>query len=347
MMRVLFDMVHPADVLFFLGPIRALIARGVTVDIVSRHKDVTGALLDDFNLPHRAISSAGTGRIGLARELVSRDIALLRHVKGARPNVMIGFGGVAISHVGRLTGIPAIGFYAADTASLQTRLTWPFIDHLYVPEAYAGKVADGRTTRFPGVKELSYFHPENFAVDDEIALASGWEPGVENFFVRTVSWRANHDLGKSGWSDDTLAALIAKLTARGKVHISTERPLPAALEHHLYKGAKNAIHHIIGKCRLYVGESATMAHEAAFLGVPAIYDGTDHPGTTRELARHGLLTALHQPGTDALLNAVDALLGEPQRAQAQRLAAYLAERPNLVGYIVAAIDRHARTVAPA
>ncbi len=344
-MKILFDIVHPADVLFFLWPIRLMQERGDEIKIVSRQKDVACDLLDQFGLQHESISKAGNGRIGLAKELSVRDWQMLKAVRRFRPHVMLGFGGVAISHVGKLLGIPSVSFYAADTASLQTRITWPFIDHLYVPQAYAGHVPKGRTSRFPGIKELSYFHPENFEVDENIARTNGWDENVPNYFIRTVSWRANHDLGKSGWSDDLLNQLLTTLSAKGKVHISSERPLPAGMEKYRYQGEKNQLHHVMAKCDLYVGESATMAHEACLLGVPSIYDGTDHPGTTRELAKEGLLTALKQPGIEALLAEVAELLEEDvKKAVDSKRRTYLAARPNLAQFVVDAADRHALIV---
>ncbi len=85
-----------------------------------------------------------------------------------------------------------------------------------------------------------------------------------------------------------------------------------------------------------------MAHEACLLGTPSLYDGADHPGTTRELARYGLLTALRQPGQDALLDSVDAMLDATGREDVTlRRDAYLAGRSNLAGFIVGAIRRHA------
>ena len=342
-MRILVDIVHPADVLFFRHPLARLMAEGAQIHVASREKDVACALLDEFGLPHEVASKAGKGSFGLARELVVRDAAIWRMARRFRPDVMVGFGGVAIAHVGKLTRIPSVSFYAADTASLQTRLTWPFITRLYVPEPYAGPVPEGRTTRFPGVKELSYFHPENFVADPDVARRSGWAEGEENFFLRTVGWGANHDLGKSGWSDEDLSALVDKLACRGKVHISSERALSAHLEQHLYRGERSALHHVMAHCRLYVGESATMAHEAAFLGVPAIYDGADHPGTTRELAAHGMLAALRQPGLAPLLEAMEEMLSEQRRAEVIAARdAYIAERPNLAGYIADAIRDAAR-----
>ncbi|MDQ2641369.1 MAG: hypothetical protein M3Y79_12435 [Pseudomonadota bacterium] len=267
---------------------------------------------------------------------------MLMMVRRFRPDIMIGLGGISISHAGWLTGRPSISFYAADTANLQTRLTWPFITHLFVPDAYSGRTPRGRTTRFPGVKELSYFHPDNFSIDDALARASGWDGSRENYFVRVVSWRANHDIGKHGWSDSDLRTLVSRLSSRGKVHLSSERPLPDWFRSHLYTGRREHIHHVVGKCRLYVGESATMAHEACLLGVPSIYDGADHPGTTRDLQRKGLLSALHQPGLATLLAEVDRLLGDGVVASLDlSRKAYLASHANLSDYIVDSIDRFA------
>lgn len=342
-MRILFDIVHPADVLFFLAPLKKMQSRGDEILILSRHKDVTCDLLDQFGLDHIAVSTAGTGHIGLGLELLQRDWAVLRHAMRFRPHVMLGLGGVAISHVGTILRIPSISFYAADTANLQTRITWPFISHLYVPEVYNGPTPENRTTRFPGIKEMSFFHPENFHVDEAKALKNGWDNSCDNFFIRTVSWRANHDIGKSGWSDTLLHALVEKLAGLGRVHISSERQLPEAFEQYRYRGAKNELHHLMAMCKLYVGESATMAHEAALLGTPAIYDGQDHPGTTRSLAKEGLLLALHQQGEGELFSAVDQLLSDGPEPVRRLRDKYLSNHPNLSNYIVAAADTHARS----
>lgn len=342
-MRVLFDIVHPADVLFFRHPIRRLAEQGACIRIASRRKDVACDLLDEFGLDHEPISVAGVGVTGLAAELAARDFALLRLALTWRPDVMVGLGGIAIAHAGWLTRRPAIAFYMADTAKLQTRLTWPFISHLYVPESYAGALAKGRTTRFPGIKELSYFHPENFTVDETRARAAGWTPDRQHFLVRVVRWGANHDVGKSGWGDSELDTLIERLSVHGRVHLSSEREIAPHLRKFQYRGQKADLHHLLARCRLYVGESATMAQEAAILGCPAIYSGHDHPGTTRSLAATSVIDALHQSGSDDLLDAVERNLGEARLAEfTTARAAYLAGQGNLATYIVEAIERHAR-----
>lgn len=343
-MRVLFDIVHPADVLFFYNAIRALEARGDEYMILSRHKDVACDLLNQFELEHTPVSTAGVGTFNLGVELIRRDLAVFKKARQFKPHIMIGLGGVAISHVGKLLNIPSVSYYAADTATLQNTITWPFITHLYVPQPYAAKTPTGRTTRFKGLKELSYFHPDTFEVDEARALQNGWSPDEDNFFIRAVMWRANHDIGKSGWDDDTFITLINKLKALGKVHISSERELPIELEALRYKGETSEVHHLMAKCKLYIGESATMAHEAAFLGTQSIYDGHDIPGTTRSIIEAGLVSVPEEKTDSALFKLIDKILDEGTQAFEEKHTAYMAEHPNLTGHIINALDRHAKPI---
>jgi predicted glycosyltransferase len=342
-MRALFEIVHPADVLFFRRPMESLRARGDEILVLSRQKDIACALLDEFGIAHRPVSTAATGHVRLAAELVRRGIAMYRAARAFRPDVMIGFGGVAISHAGRATGIPSISFYDSENATLQTRLTWPFITHLYVPRAYGGPTPAGRTTRLPGVKELSFLHPGALKADRGTALAAGLDPGRENFFVRVVAWRANHDLGKAGWPVDLLRAVVARLSEAGAVHLSSETPLPDDLRQHAYRGPKNAVHHLLAHCRMLVGESATMASEAAVLGVPAIYAGRDFPGYTRELEAAGLTRNIPPADTGSLLPVMEEMLARPRQETSAARDRYVASCPDWGQAVVDALDRHAAT----
>lgn len=339
-MRIIVDVVHPANVLFFLRPVRALIERGDEVLILSRHKDVAISLLDAHGLRHVPVSRAGTGLAGLARELVVRDLNVLRQARQFRPHVMIGFGGVAISHAGRLLGIPAISFYDTEIATRQTSITWPFISHVYVPESYRGALPAGRSTRVPGIKELSYFHPSAFRPEKAIAIRNGLDPDKDNFFVRVVSWRANHDAGKSGWPEAALLDLVDRLSRRGRVHISAERAIPEALRAYRYSGSSADIHHVLACCRLYVGESATMACEAAVLGTQSIYASDDYRGYIDELSQAGLIAQVPDASVPRLGQLACELLDAPSRFE-QAHSRYLADRPDWAQIVLEAIDRHA------
>ncbi|MEO0435455.1 MAG: DUF354 domain-containing protein [Pseudomonadota bacterium] len=307
-LRILIEVVHPAHVHFFRVPIERLIARGHRVLIASRDKDVTLSLLDDAGADHRCISSAGHGLFQLAIELLHRDVALWRLARRFRPDVMCGYGGVAISHVGKVLGIRTLAFYDTEKAVLQQRLTLPFIDKQYVPTCYDGLTAAGRTARFQGPKELSNLHPDNFAADRNIAVRAGLAENRPNFMLRVVNWGANHDHGASGWRLETLRKIVAKFAPRGKVHISVEGELPPDLENFAYQGSAEAFHHLLAHCDLYLGESATIACEALVLGVPSIYGVADRRSYIDELAQLGLIYSVGSNSEQALFELIDEAL---------------------------------------
>lgn len=288
-LEFLVDIVHPADVLFFLRPIRMLQERGHHVQVVSRHKDVACRLLDNFGIAHAPISTQGRGLVGLGVELVWRDLSLLMRTLKSRPNLMLGFGGLAISHVGCLSGIPSLVVYDSENARLQTRLAWPFLTHLIVPEDYGGSLPPGKAERLPGIKDLSYFHPSAFQPNRDKAISLGLDPHRPNVFVRTVRWGANHDVGKAGWTNDEAKTLVDALSPQARVHVCAEGLPLESLTPYLWHGEPSEVHHLLGCCDAYVGESATMACEAAAMGVPAIYAGVDLPGYVLGMDRRGLI----------------------------------------------------------
>jgi predicted glycosyltransferase len=336
-MRVLIDIVHPADVLFFRRPMLEFRALGYEQFVASRKKDVTCELLDEFGIVHHPLSAAGEGVFGLGLELVRRSTGMIRAARQFRPDVMLGFGGVAISHVGALLNIPSLAFYDTENATLQAKLTWPFISHLYVPKSYLAPVPEGRTTRLAGVKELSYLHPEHFTPSRQTAIDAGLDPNCENFLIRLVAWRANHDLGKSGWDEAMLRTIIGSLP--GRVHISSEVALPSDLEPLRYRGKFSAIHHLMAYCRLFVGESASMAAEAGVLGVPSIYSAEFRLGYIDELADAGLL---RQVATAETLSAIyQALAQGPEHTIADR-DRYIAQSADWGEAVIEAARSHVR-----
>lgn len=312
-MRVLIDIIHPAHVHFFRHPIRLLQARGHEVRITSRDKDCTLELLDGLGVAHEPLSKQATRGLGaMALELVARDRALARVARAFRPQVMAGIGGVCVAQVGRWLGIRSVVFYDTENATLQNALTYPFASALVVPACYRGWTPAAKTHRYRGYHELAYLRPGYFTPDRALALANGLAAHGDTFLVRVVSWQANHDVGVRGWSAALLDAVVADLGRRGKVLISAEGPLPAALEPLRFAGDANLIHHVLAHCRGYVGESATMASEAAVLGVPAVYAATVSRGYVDEQQqRYGLVevTGIETPA--AVLDALARLLAVP------------------------------------
>lgn len=310
-MKVLIDINHPAHVHFFRNAAARLKDEGHEVLFTSREKDVTIALLDALGIPHRTLSRLGKSKLALLKELVQRDFRLWRVTREFKPDVMLAIGGTFIAHVGALTGIPSLVFYDTENAKLQNLITYPLARMVVVPQCYQAWLPR-RHRRYPGYHELAYLHPDYFRPDQGIATANGLDPAQANFLLRIVSWQANHDVGERGWNADLLSAVVQFLQARGKVIISSELPLGAAFAPYLYRGNPAALHHVLAFCRLCVGESATLASEAAVLGVPAIYAAQTGRGYTDEQeAKYGIVRNLQQLDASAIIAAADDLLALP------------------------------------
>ena len=260
---------------------------------------------------------------------------------------MVGFGGVAISHVGKLTGIPSISFYDTEHAQLQIRLALPFISEWHVPDSWRGLEAEGRTFRFPGGKQFAYLHPDHFAPSAEIARAAGWDPTRDNFMIRTVAWRAAHDSGRSGFSPERLREIVAFLGTRGKIHISAEGDLPDDLEPMRYRGTAAQFHHLLAHCRLYCGESITIASEAVMLGIPVLLQIDKEYCYVTEQQDAGLIARLTPK--DDVRTALQSVFGRGHRGTSSSLARVIASKGDVNDYVLSQILRVAtaqRTNSP-
>jgi len=309
-MKILIDINHPAHVHFFRNPIKLLIARDHEVMVTSRDKEMALDLLEELGIPNRKLSSLGGGGLfSLGKELVQRNLALLKVVREFRPDAMAAIGGTSIAQVGFLTRVPSLVFYDTENAKLQNAITYPFSSCVLVPRCYETWLPKRRHVRYAGYHELSYLHGDHFKADLDTAISNGLAQGRDNYFIRIVSWQANHDVGEQGWTPELLQKLVDKLGRTGNVIISSERELPDQFSPFLYKGKVSDVHHVLAFCRLFIGESATMASECAVMGVPAIYAAETGRGYTNEQEnRYDLVRNIFSIEEDLIMRAVDELL---------------------------------------
>lgn len=293
-MRILFDILHPAHVHVFRNLARELERRGHEFRIALREKDVARDLLDRYGFPYRILSQKQTG-LALAGEFFSRGARLWQLADEFRPHFLTGIMGPSIAPVGRLRRIVARDrarvavFYDTEIATFTNAFVYPLADYVVTPDCYQGRVPGNHLT-YPGYHELAYLHPNRFTPDEQVVRASGIDPGSPYFVVRFVSYEASHDLGTKGLTMQRKLELVRALAERGRVLVSSESPLPPAFEPYRVNIPLQEIHHVIAFARLLVGESATMASEAAVLGVPAMYVSPLGRGyTDDEERRYGLV----------------------------------------------------------
>ncbi len=232
---------------------------------------------------------------GLASEFLERNARLWGVVAHFRPHFLAGIMGPSITAVGRLRrllsrdrGRIAV-FYDTEIAKLTNSVVYPLADYVCTPDCYQTKVHGNHIT-YAGYHELAYLHPNRFTPDAEVVRRAGIDPGSRYAIVRFVSYTATHDLGTTGLRDEQKIRLVRALGEHGTVYVSSEGALPPELEPNRLRITVSDIHHVIAHARLLAGESATMASEAAVLGVPAVYVSPFGRGyTDDEEARYQLV----------------------------------------------------------
>jgi len=342
--RVVFDIIHPADVHLFRRTIGKLLVRGDAVLVASRDKDVTLNLLDDAGIAHRIMSRKLGSTADMALELLQRNLRLWRAARRFGPDLFVSSNSASASQVARLMGKPSLVFDDTEINRLMRLLYKPFATEIHTPGCY--RLSLGRKhRRYSGYHSLAYLRSDHLTPDQEALARHGISSDERLVLVRFVSHATVHDLGGDRLSPDRKRALVSALAAQARVLVSSETPLPPDLAPLSFSGAPADLHHLVGFACLLLGESATMASEAAALGTPSILIDEQGRGYTDELeSRYGLCTRLRpRQWEQALERASDILSrGDPRNTFAQAHARLLEDTVDVSDYQVAQIDRIAR-----
>ncbi len=339
-MRILVDLLHPAHVHVFRILIAELQANGDDVLVTARDKDVTLGLLNEYGIDHRVISAQATGSIGLVTEWVGRSAKLSRIAHDFKPDVMIGIMGVSIAPVGRLLRIPTLVFYDTEFATTTNRIVYPLAGAVITPDCYSAPV-NGSHVTYPGYHELAYLHPDRFEPDPARVEAFGIDPQSTYSIIRFVSWEASHDRKEVALTLDQKRHLVDRLLLHGGVAISSESTLPADLRQYALSGPTSDVHHVLRYASVVVGESATMASEAAVLGTPAVYVATTSRGYVDDLERrYGLVRHIDPSEFGFAVSATeDALTPASQRSAEQAHQHLLTDKIDVTSWMIDYLDR--------
>lgn len=347
-MRILVNISHPAHVHFFRNAMGLWQEHGHTVRVAARDKDITCSLLKKFRIPFKVMSKARTGLTGLAVEMLIHTARLTPLVLAFKPHVMLQIGGTFIAPVGLLTRTPAWAFTDTENATLSNALTFPIADRIFTPACY--KLDHGpRHRRFRGFHELAYLHPHRFVPDPSLLEPLGLKPRDPFFIVRFVSWQSAHDIDQTGFGLREKTALVGELARHGRVFVSSESPLPKGLAEHASQIPIDQIHHFMAYAKLVLGESATMASEAAVLGTPAIFVSPTGRGYTDvQEQEYGLVFHFKQTRQAQAIDRVRDLLAAPYpenywETKRRRL---LDETIDVTGWLVKIVEYFGETQDP-
>ena len=267
-MKIVVDMNHPGHVHYFRNFIDIMKKDGNEVLITASSKDITIDLLNKYKYDYVNLGSYGNSLLKKFFNIFIMDYKLYKSVKKFNPDVFIGFGSIRAAHVSFLLRKKCINFDDTEHSMEQKILYLPFINKICTPECY-NKDLGHKQVRFNGYIELCHLHPNYFKPDSSVLKELGLSSNEDYILLRFVSWNATHDMGQHGVTDKV--SMVKELEKYGRVVISSEGNICEELKPYELKISPEKIHHVLYYAKLYVGEGATMATEAALLGTPSIY----------------------------------------------------------------------------
>ena len=304
-MKYLFYLGHPAHYHNLKNVAVKLAERSNEVIWVARDKDVLFKLLEGDPFPViRLTAKKRPGKLGLILFVLQREFKMLSIALKHRPDLMAGTD-IVIAHIGRLLRIPSVVINEDDLTEV------PEIGHMGVkyasanlaPESCVVTPYEAKTTHYKGFQELSYLSPKYFTPDRSRLKPLGVAENECFFILRFAELSAYHDDGNDGLNDALSLELINLLQVHGKVFITSERPLKSDFESYRIQIDPRDIHHALYYAHLYIGDSQTMAAEAAILGTPSIRmnDFVGRLGYLEELEHNYQLTYGVRPENSELL----------------------------------------------
>ncbi len=272
MKTFLFSLCHPAHFHMFKNTIHALEEAGNKVVVVVRPKDMLEQLCINEGLSYVKVDdhSKNGGKIGKAWNVVKRTLAIAKIVRKENPCMLIGSDGV-MAYLGTLFNKPSFEFFDDDYSVIKM-YAWtffPFYSDLVCPNITDAGRWKNKKTGYEGYQKLSYLHPNRFSPDKKV-VEKYLSTDNPYFLLRFAKLTAHHDGGIGGINTDVARHLVDMLLPYGDVYITSERELEPQFEKYRLHINPLDIHHLLSYATIYIGDSQSMAVEAAMLGTPSL-----------------------------------------------------------------------------
>jgi uncharacterized protein len=317
--------------------------KGHNLMITARDKEVTFQLLNHYQIPFKERGKGKKGFIGKMLYNFRADYILYKIAATFKPDLFLSFGSPYAAQVAWLAGKPHIAFDDTDHNPLSHALYVPFTNAVLTPRFYL-KDQGEKQIRFDGFMELCSLHPNRFVPNAKIVASEArLKPGDEYVVLRFVSWNASHDIGLKGLALQAKYLLVHELSKYIKVIISSEAPLPDDLKEYAYTTHPANMHDLLYGATLLVGESLTMAAEAAFLGTPALCISTAQAGTLDEEVKLGLIE-LFRTSSGLLDRAIEILKDDTYKDRFKRTSqAIIKDKIDVTAFMVWFVENYPKS----
>ena len=266
-MKYIFELNHPKHYYQFKYVMQILKSRGHEISVLARDKDVLLNVLQEehvgytvFGKHRKTMLSKVLGTFGL----MFKYIAI---VKEQRPDVFVSKASWYGSAMAKIFHKKSVIFPDSEVVKVTNRYVVPMCTKVITPDSFRLDYGS-KHYRIKGIFEDCYLSPHVFQADEAVIEKYGLKRPYA--VVRFVGWFANHDVGKSGFNQREKEELVQAISKNMNVYISSENDLPDELGPYRLPTPASVIHDVLSFADLYIGDSQTMASEAALLGTPAI-----------------------------------------------------------------------------
>ena len=263
--KFLFEIAHPKHFYQF-KPLISKLSQANSIKIIARNKDVVLELLNAEEMDYTEYGIHGKK---LTEKLLAIPTILADYksiIKSFKPDYVISRSSPYAALLRKFHDFTNIILPDSEVVPLINKFVAPNSDIIITPKNFTldyGK----KHYRVSSVFEAGYL--KDFKPEREKLTMTGIENGEIFFIIRFVGWYANHDIKNYGFNLSEKMELINLLKKSGRVYISSESNLPGELKGYQLKINPADIHHYLHYAFLYVGDSQTMATEAALLGTPS------------------------------------------------------------------------------
>lgn len=266
-MKYVFELNHPKHYYQFKYVIKILERKGHSILVLARDKDVLLKVLNEEHVPYKVFGRHEDSIRGKVFSSASIIRNYRRIIKDFKPDVIISKASLYGTLVARLCGCRSIIFPDSEVVQLTNKIVVPMASMVITPQSFALDFGP-KHHRIDGLFEDCYLSPTIKTIDEEYPQKAGLKAPYA--ILRFVGWTANHDLNNNGFSLEEKVRLARELSKFLTVYISSEKELPDKLKSYRLYTPPADIHDVLGNAELYIGDSQTMATEAALLGTPAI-----------------------------------------------------------------------------
>ena len=266
-MRYIFELNHPKHYYQFKIVMQELQRRGHEVLVLARDKDVLLNVLKEENVQYEIF---GVHKNNILGKLFSSGSIFWNYrkiIKRTNLDIIVSKASLYGTLTAKMSGIKSIIFPDSEVVPLTNKIVAPLASLIITPEPFTLDYGE-KHRRIKGIFEDCYLAPSILTIDSSAPEKLGLEEPYA--ILRFVGWSANHDINNNGFTDNQKSTLADALSRHLKVYISSEKPMPEDLQKYKLSIPKSKIHDVLAGAALYVGDSQTMATEAALLGTPSI-----------------------------------------------------------------------------